>query len=297
MDALVVGAGGLLGSNVVATAIDRGLSVAGTFHSTRPDFETPLRELDVRSSERFTELLDEFSPIVVVNCAAMTDVDACEEDRDQAHAINADAPEVMARHCSERETGFVHVSTDYVFDGRSNEHYRENSDPNPIQAYGQSKLAGDRNVRSAHGSPLIVRPSFVYGVNRAYDPATLRGFPAWVRSRLESGQDVPLFADQYVTPSQAGATAETMLDLVEDGASGTYNVAARSCVTPYEFGREIASAIGVGTDALVEGSQSDVDRAAARPANTCLDVEKIESRLGRPQPTLTEDVGAIDLFL
>lgn len=297
MNALVVGACGLLGSNVVATAVDRGLSVAGTFHSTRPDFGTPLRKLDVRNPEEFVDLLDEFSPNVVVNCAAMTDVDACEENPDRARAINADAPEEMARHCSGRGTDFVHVSTDYVFDGRSDEPYPEDSDPNPIQAYGQSKLAGDRNVRSAHGSSLIVRPSFVYGVNRARNPAVLDGFPAWVRSRLASNQDLPLFVDQYVTPSRAGATAETLLDLTEDGASGIYNVAAQSCVTPYEFGKEIASAMDVGTDALVEGSQSDVDRAAARPANTCLDVEKIESRLGRPQPTLTEDVGAIDPFL
>ncbi|GAA0274593.1 dTDP-4-dehydrorhamnose reductase [Halobacterium noricense] len=293
MDVFVVGAGGLLGSNVVKTAVNRGLSVAGSYHSTRADFEIPLRELDVRASEGFEELLTEFSPSVVVNCAAMTDVDECEKRPELAHKINADAPEAMARRCSDRGIGFVHVSTDYVFDGETDEQYGEESEPNPLQVYGQSKLAGDRNVRSAHDSPLVVRPSFVYGVNRAHETAELDGFPVWVRSRLTAGQAVPLFTDQYVTPSRAGSTAETLLDLIDDGASGTYHVAARSCVTPYEFGRIIASTMGVETDALDKGSQSDVDRPAARPSNTCLDVEKVEARFGRSQPTLQQDVDAI----
>lgn len=293
MDVFVVGAGGLLGSNVVATAIDRGVSVAGSYHSTRPSFDIPVRELDIRASEDFEELLAEFSPSIVINCAAMTDVDKCEQRPERAHSINADAPAAMARRCSERGVGFVHVSTDYVFDGESDERYGEESKPNPLQAYGRSKLAGDRNVRSAHDSSLIVRPSFVYGVNRAPETTELAGFPVWVRSRLNANQDVPLFTDQYVTPSRAGSTAETLLDLVDDEASGTYHVAVRSCVTPYEFGRVIASTMRIGTDALKEGSQSDVDRPAARPVNTCLDVEHVETRLGRAQPTLQEDIDGI----
>lgn len=296
MDVFVVGAGGLLGSNVVATAIDRGMSVAGSYHSTQSSLGIPLRELDIRASEEFEKLLAEFSPSVVINCAAMTDVDKCEQRPERAHSINADAPSAMARRCSEHGVGFVHISTDYVFDGESDERYGEESEPNPLQAYGRSKLAGDRNVCSAHNSPLIVRPSFVYGVNRESETAELAGFPAWVRSRLNANQEVSLFTDQYVTPSRAGSTAETLLDLVDDEARGTYHVAARSCVTPYEFGRMIASTMGVGADALKEGSQSDVIRPAARPVNTCLDVENVEARLGRTQPTLQEDIDGITSY-
>lgn len=296
MDVLVVGAGGLLGSNVVATAVGRDLSVVGSYYSTRPYFKIPLRELDIRMSEDVAELLAEFDPSVVVNCAAMTDVDACEDQPELAHAINADAPGVMARHCSDRDIQFVHVSTDYVYDGETAERYGEESEPNPLQEYGRSKLAGDRNVRSVHDSPLIVRPSFVYGVNRAAPTANLNGFPAWVLSRLTTGCDVHLFTDQYVTPSRAGSSAETLLDLVDEGASGTYHVAAKSCVTPYEFGRVIAATMGVGPVALEGGSQTDVDRTAARPVYTCLDVQKVQTRLGRAQPTLQQDVDVIGSY-
>jgi dTDP-4-dehydrorhamnose reductase len=199
----------------------------------------------------------------------------------------------MAHHCSERDTQFVHVSTDYVFDGKSDERYGEESDPNPIQVYGESKLEGDRGVLLAHRSPLLVRPSFVYGVNQTGEKPGLEGFPAWVRSQLVDSEEVPLLTDQYVTPSRAGATAETMLDLLEAGATGTYNVAARSCVTPYEFGWELVEQVAARESSLSRESQTDIKRSAARPTNTCLNVEKVESRLGRPQPTLGEDIASI----
>lgn len=293
MDPLVVGASGLLGSNVVSSALDRNLSVVGSYHSTRPDFEIPLRKLDVRDTTEFEDILGEFDPPVVVNCAAMTDVDACEQSPERAHEINAAAPEDLARLCSKQDTNFVHVSTDYVFDGESSERYREDAEPNPIQEYGRSKLAGERAVLSAHDSSLVVRPSFVYGVNRSGEAPQLEGFPAWIHSRLTSGEEVPLFTDQFVTPSRAGSTAETLLDLVFDGETGPYHVAASSCITPYEFGHIIATQLGIGTDTLVGSSQSDVDRDAVRPSNTCLSVEKVETRLGRSQPTVKQDVSAL----
>ena len=297
MDVLVVGAGGLLGSNLVETAINRELSTAGSYHSSTPAFDIPLFQFDVQETGRFEAILDKVDPSTVVNCAALTDVDACENHPNLAQAINADAPKAMAYHCSERDIDFTHISTDYIFDGKSDERYHEESAPNPIQTYGESKLEGDQNVRVAHSSPLLVRPSFVYGVNRSGETSMLEGFPAWVRSQLTAGADVPLFVDQHVTPSRAGSTAEVLLDLVDDGATGTYNIAAQSCVTPYEFGHVIAEQMGTGVDSLVKGSQSDVDRPAARPTNTCLDIKKVEAHLGRPQPTVTEDVHAIASYL
>jgi dTDP-4-dehydrorhamnose reductase len=297
MDVLVVSAGGLLGSNVISSALERGLSAGGSYHSTRPDFEVPLREFDIRDTAKFEDILGDFNPSIVVNCAAMTDVDTCEQSPERAHEINAAAPESLARLCSEQDTNFAHISTDYIFDGESGECYREDAEPNPIQEYGRSKLAGERAVRSVHESPLVIRPSFVYGVNRSAETPQVEGFPAWVNSRLTSGQDLPLFTDQYVTPSRAESTAETLLDLLFDGATGPYHVAARYCVTPYEFGRIIATQLGVKADTLAESSQTGVDRDAARPSNTCLSVEKVETRLGRSQPTVKQGVRALEPYL
>jgi dTDP-4-dehydrorhamnose reductase len=291
MQILVVGAAGLLGSNVVSVAVDQGHDVIGTYHSTEPTFDVPLHEFDICDTNRFRELIDELGPDVVINCAAMTDVDGCEDSSKAAHRVNGEAPGKLAETCEEYGIELCHVSTDYVFDGKRSRPYTEVDEPDPIQEYGTSKLAGERAVLASHSSPLIARLSFVYGVDRS--TGELTGFPAWVRGRLENGETTPLFIDQSVTPSRAGSTAGTLVDAVERGVSGLFHVASRSCVTPYEFGELICESTGASKSLLEEGSQAALDRPATRPEYTCLDVSKIEERLDRTQPTLQDDLEAI----
>lgn len=289
---LVVGASGLLGSNVVAAVDDRDETAVGTYYSREPALGgTPCVELDIRDRGAVAALLDEREPTHVVNCAALTDVDACERRPDDARAVNADAPGTIAGLCADRGIALTHVSTDYVFDGGGEQPYAEGDETNPIQVYGETKLAGERTVRDAHPNPTVVRLSFVYGIHRGRDE--LAGFPAWVRGRLRDGEVTPLFTDQRVTPTRAGQAATTILALHEHGATGTYHVAARSCVTPHAFGERIRERLGADPALVEVGSMDDVDRPARRPANTCLDVERIEATLDRAQPTLDGDLDAI----
>jgi dTDP-4-dehydrorhamnose reductase len=291
MRLLVVGANGLLGSNVVRAGQQRGWTVSGTYHSTRPKFDIPLTQFDLREYDSFDDVLTEHNPDVVVNCAAMTDVDGCETNPEQAHILNGDAPGGLAAHCDANNVEFVHISTDYVFDGTDREPYSESADTNPVQVYGESKLAGEQAVTEEMTDSLVARLSFVWGIHRSSDDLT--GFPAWVRSQLQSDQDVPLFTDQWVTPTRAGQAAETLLDLIEQDATGLFHIACSSCVTPYEFGEVIADHVGNNEELLSEGMMDDVERDATRPTYSCLDVENVESELGRPQPTLREDVETV----
>lgn len=291
MRVLVLGANGLLGSNVVAASLDRSWETVGTFHTEKPTLDATLRRADVRATERFVSLLERVEPDSVVNCAAMTDVDACETAPERARSVNGSAPGELARACDARDVAFAHVSTDYVFDGEAETSYDEFAETNPIQVYGESKLAGERAVREAHRDPLLVRLSFVYGVHRATEALT--GFPAWVRDRFDAGERTPLFTDQRITPSRAGQAAETILDLLRRREAGTYHVASRTCTTPYEIGVEIGRRMDVPETLLQEGDRSEVDRPARRPTATCLDVNRVETTLGRPQPTLAADIDAI----
>lgn len=291
MQVLVVGAGGLLGGNVMMAAQKRGWSVAGTYHSTRPEFDCPLYELDIRFPEQCVYVFEETHPDVVINCAAATDVDGCERDSGQAHDINAEGAGTVADLTTAHDAALVHTSTDYVFDGSQSTPYSETAQTNPLQTYGDSKLAGEQAVQQAHGTAIIARLSFVYG--RAQPDGELAGFPAWVRDTAANGETVPLFTDQQVSPSQAGSTARTLLDLVDADAEGIFNVACQSCVTPYQFGETLLNEIGMSADVLQEGSVDAVDRNADRPAYTCLDTSKVESTLNRPQPTLVEDLAAL----
>ena len=291
MDVLVVGANGLLGSNVVAEALDRNFPVTAAYHSTPPAIDVEAYQLDIADQQAVDRVLETTSPDVVVNCAAMTDVNACTEHPEKAKELNGFAPGRFAQSTDERDIEFVHVSTDYIFDGDEEERYTETDEPNPIQAYGRSKLLGECRVEESHSGPIIPRLSFVYGLRG--DTDRLEGFPAWVRGRLDAGEEVPLFTDQRITPTRAGHAAEVILDLVEEEANGLYHVASQSCVSPFEFGDALAEHIGGNRDLLTRGSLADVDRAAERPVNTCLCSETLEATLGRPQPTLEEDIAAI----
>ena len=291
MRLLVVGANGLLGSNVVDAGQQRGWDICGTYHSTRPSFDVLLSQFDLGDSEEFGSLLEKCEPDVVVNCAAMTDVDGCERHPERAQLLNGDAPGRLAAHCGANDVDFVHISTDYVFDGTARDPYTEEETPNPVQEYGASKLAGERAVRSESENPLIARLSFVWGIHRNTDDLT--GFPAWVRDQLRSGESVPLFTDQWVTPTRAGHAADTLIDLIEQGATGCVHIACSSCITPYAFGAVIADQVDRSEDLLSKGSMDDVDRDAPRPTYSCLNVERVESMLYRSQPTIREDVDAV----
>jgi len=291
MRLVVFGANGLLGSNVVPAARRCGHDIWGTYHSTKPDLSMPLEQLDITNTDRVETYLDDTNPGAVVNCAAMTDVDGCESNPERATAVNADAPERIAQWCAANGCQFAHVSTDYVFDGRAEAPYDESATPNPVQAYGRSKLSGEYDVRETMALPLLARLSFVWGVHRGDDE--LQGFPRWVRDSLRDGDETPLFTDQRVTPTRAGQAAAVLLDLLERGVSGTYHVAARSCVTPYEFGEAIRDRSASATGTLRRSSMADIDRPAERPAYTCLDLGKVEDERNESQLTLDEDLDAV----
>ncbi|WP_128905740.1 dTDP-4-dehydrorhamnose reductase [Halorubrum amylolyticum] len=288
MRVLVVGAGGLLGGNVTSVALNRNETVVTAYHSEDPGFDRPSHQIDITSSTAVDDLVTEIDPDAIVNCAAMTDVDGCETDPEQAYAVNADGAEHVARAADSVDAALVHTSTDYVLDGEETEPYSEDAEPAPKQVYGESKLAGERRVQELHPDPLIARLSFVYG--RSLPDGSVSGFPAWVLEKAGEGDEIPLFTDQRVSPSYAKATAKTLLNLLEADQKGTFNVASRSCVTPYEFGELIVEEAGFENATLTESSMNDIDRDAERPRYTCLNTAAVEEALDRPQSTLAEDL-------
>ena len=154
MDVLVLGANGLLGSNVISECQRRQMDVSGTYHATEPSFSIPLYQLDIRNQEHVRRIVERTAPTHIVNCAAMTDVDECETEPELAYDINGEAPAALAELCADQGIQFCHVSTDYVFDGDASSPYPESADTNPIQRYGGSKLEGERDVLEGHGNTL-----------------------------------------------------------------------------------------------------------------------------------------------
>lgn len=291
MRLLVIGANGLLGSNVVTAALERDWSVYGTYHTDATPLGIEQTQLDICNDDHVRDVCARYDPEVVVNCAAMTDVDACEAHPVRAQEINSEAPGVLARCAARLDAGMVHISTDYVFDGTARKPYAEAATPNPVQSYGRTKLAGERAVRDAADSPLIPRLSFVYGIHRS--TGSLTGFPAWVIERLRSGRETPLFTDQYVTPTRAGFAAECILDLVANDVSGILNIACRECVTPFAIGRAIADKGAYDRELLTRQSMAALDRPAERPSFSCLATDQLGAELSRDVPSLSSELDLV----
>ncbi|MBN1678127.1 MAG: SDR family oxidoreductase, partial [Candidatus Thermoplasmatota archaeon] len=166
---LVIGASGLLGSKVYAQAGEE-YRVSGSYN---PEVDGTsswrLEPLDIGSKEEVERLFEKTRPDIVVLCAAMTNVDACEKQPIVANRANATGPELVARSCKKAGARLVHVSTDYVFDGMKTRRYTEEDLPRPISVYGQSKLSGEKAVLATLPEAVVARPAVLYGWNPLED--------------------------------------------------------------------------------------------------------------------------------
>jgi len=209
------------------------------------------------------------SETTLINAAAHTAVDRCESEEALAGRINSLAPERMARACRDAGARFVHVSTDYVFDGDSETPYREDHDPAPRSAYGRTKLAGEQAVRAVGGRVLIVRTSWVFGPGRNFVAAILR--QAQLRRSGEVEGPLVVVDDQRGCPTYAADLARGLRALVERDACGIFHLSNREPTTWWGFARAILDDSGYDDLEIRRGHTSDLDLPAPRPAHSVLD--------------------------
>ena len=227
-------------------------------------------------------------PAVVINAAAWTAVDKAEEHEAEALAVNAEAPSAMARACAGLEIPFLHVSTDYVFDG-SRGPWSEDDPTGPINAYGRTKLAGEAAVRAAGGQHAILRTSWVFSAHGANFVKTML--------RLSETRDaLSVVADQQGGPTPAADIAATLLDLagaLRDGhPGGTYHFSGAPDTSWADFAREIFAR--AGRPVAVTGiPTADYPTPARRPLDSRLDCAKLETDFGITRPDWRDGLAAV----
>ena len=205
---------------------------------------------------------------IVINAAAYTAVDRAEAEADLAHAVNAAAPAAMARACAARQIPFLHISTDYVFDGSGSTPWQVDDLTGPLGVYGQTKLAGEEAVRAAAGTHVILRTSWVFSAHGAN----------FVKTMLRLGATRPeinVVADQHGGPTAADDIATALISIARAfhtgrGISGTYHFSGAPDVSWADFARAIFAHAGVDC-AVQDIPTSAYPTPAARPANSRLD--------------------------
>jgi len=236
--------------------------------------------LDLSQPDRIRQLILEIHPHVIINAAAYTAVDKAETDRELAYAINAIAPAIMAEAANHIGAALIHISTDYVFNGRKGTFYQEDDDPNPLNVYGASKLAGEENIRQGCDRHLILRTSWVYGV---------QGKSNFVKTMLRVGadrQEVRVVADQVGTPTSARSIADVITQLIPSletsEATGTYHFTQSGVASWYDFAVAIFEEarrlnFPLEVERVIPIATADYPTLAQRPLYSVLSTQKLSA--------------------
>ena len=220
------------------------------------------------------------APQAVINAAAWTAVDKAEAEEAAATVVNGDAPAAMAAACADLGIPFVHISTDYVFDGKGSTPFAPDHPPAPLGAYGRSKLRGEEGVRAAGGGHVILRSSWVFSAHGAN----------FLKTMLRLGREraeLSVVADQIGGPTPASAIAAACLSIVrqlqvDSGKSGTYHLSGAPDVSWADFARAIMAQAGLGCQ-ITDIPTSAYPTPAHRPANSRLDCSSLSTfGLSRP---------------
>jgi dTDP-4-dehydrorhamnose reductase len=226
----------------------------------------------------------------VINAAAWTAVDAAEEHREAAFAINGEAPAAIARACAARGLPLVHISTDYVFDGSGDRPWRPDDPPAPLGAYGASKLAGEHGVRAAGGTHAILRTSWVFSAHGGN----------FVKTMLRLGAEreaLRIVADQIGGPTPAADIARACVTIAErlverPALSGSYHFSGAPDVSWAGFAREIFARAGL-SPRVEDIPTSDYPTPAPRPLNSRLDCTATETAFGLFRPDWRSGLDAV----
>ena len=284
---LVIGSNGLLGQKVVEL-FARGTTSPVSCASLEREAVRTLRslqymQLDITSRKDVRRVVSVCEPEVIINCAAMTNVDACERERERAWRINVVGVENIMEAAKKYGSRLIHVSSDYVYDGRRGP-YSEVDRPEPISYYGKTKLASE-NVLLASGLPhFIARTMVLYGYGEGVRP----NFALWLLENLEKGKPLRIVEDQLGNPTYVDDLAFGIMKGVELEKTGIYHIAGRDIVSRYVFAVTLARVFGLDERLLTPVKTDAMGQPAPRPLRSGLITLKAEVELGIKPSTVEE---------
>jgi dTDP-4-dehydrorhamnose reductase len=275
---LFTGASGLLGINLAQESmsahdiigVDRGKLINAPFKTVKADFS----DLNMVAS-----VIDAVRPAWLINCAALADIDQCEDYPERAHQLNTELPAQLAKVCKTRGISLVHISTDAVFDGQMDGFYTEQDSPNPKNVYAKTKLEGERAVLAENPSAIVARVNF-YG----WSLSGRRSLAEFFVNNLKNNKSMSGFTDAIFCPMFVNQTARLLLKMLERGLTGLYHVVGPQAMNKYQFGVEIARKFGLQEGGISPRSIHTSNLTAKRSHNLSLSTNKLSTVLDMHLP-------------
>ena len=285
---LIIGANGFTGRRILDNlSADDACEVVGcSFHpDIRPEGNHTFVRLDINDYPAVEVLFDHVCPDVVVNCSALSVPDYCEQHREEAYATKVAAVENLAHCCEHQGSRFIHLSTDFVFDGKSDRLYTEEDLPAPLNYYGVTKYQGEQAVANICRSYAIARVVVVYG--KAL-PGQHGNILQLVKNRLEAGQEIRVVSDQYRTPTWVADVADGVERLMNTGNTGIYHICGAEHLSIAEIAYRVADYFGLDRSLIRPVTTEEMKEATPRPRNSGLSIGKAKRELGYRPHTLEE---------
>lgn len=286
---VVTGSNGLLGQSLVNLLLKEnnyqviGFS-RGQNRSGRKDFSYV--SIDITDKTLLLTTLTKYQPDVIVNTAAMTNVDACETNKEACRELNINVVESLKNYSEKNDTHLIHISTDFIFDGKKG-NYTETDTPNPLSYYGWSKLQSENILTNSTVNYTILRTILVFG--KVYDMSR-SNIVLWVKQSLEEGKEITIVNDQYRMPTYVEDLALACKLSIDKKAYGVFNVSSNTLLSIYEIAIQIAKVFELNSELIKPISTATLNQKANRPYKTGFDLTKTIKVLGFEPKSFIENL-------
>jgi len=276
---LVTGSNGLLGQKIIYSLIERKdidlLASSKGLNRLITKSGYKYIDLDITRNEEVKKVFENENPDAVINCAAMTNVDYCEENQDSCWEINVNAVENLAKSCEALKSHLLHLSTDFVFDGKSGP-YTENDKPNPLHFYAKSKLKSEEIVKKIMTKWSIARTIIIYGIT---DNMSRSNIVIWAKKEIENGNTINVVKDQLRSPTLAEDLAKGCISIIDKSAFGLYHLSGPKTYSILDLVYQVADFYNLDKSLILPVTSVSLNQPAPRPLSTGFDITKAKKDL------------------
>ncbi len=291
---LVTGSNGLLGQKLVSKLkVHKEFQLIATSRGENRISDTSgytYVSLDITNRDEVLTCFEKHQPEILIHTAAMTNVDACEDHKEECWQLNVGAVEHLHEASKKYNCHFIHLSTDFIFDGKAGP-YKEEDQPNPISYYGESKLAAESILLKSNPNFAIVRTVLVYGL---VEDMSRSNIVLWAKGALEKKQKINIVNDQFRTPTLVDDLADGCILIAEQSAQGIYHISGKDFMSIYQLVQRVAKYYQLDASYINKISSTTLNQRAKRPSKTGFILDKAIQILGYQPHSFEEGIAIMD---